>query len=85
MSRCAHRTHDCSALLAGQNAADTPDAHVALAKTAAGDAYQNLFNFLCTVPAPRGGGGPAERGGGRRGGGRARRARRTDRPGMPSP
>jgi metallo-beta-lactamase class B len=32
-----------------------PDAHVERARTAAGDAYQNLFNFLCTVPAPRGG------------------------------
>lgn len=35
--------------------ADTPDAHVARAKTAAGDTYQNLFNFLCAVPAARGG------------------------------
>jgi metallo-beta-lactamase class B len=40
----------------GQNANDTPEAHVALAKTAAGDDYLNLFNFLCTVPAARGGG-----------------------------
>jgi metallo-beta-lactamase class B len=40
-------------ILAGQNARDTPDAHVARAKTAAGNDYQNLFNFLCTVPAPR--------------------------------
>ena len=54
---------------AGQSAADTPDAHVARAKTAAGDTYQNLFNFLCAVPAPRGG-GPAQRGG-PPGGGRA--------------
>jgi metallo-beta-lactamase class B len=64
-------------LLAGQAAGDTrprtdvaagqtPDAHVALAKTAAGDSYQNLFNFLCAVPAPRGGGpaGGAPRAGG---------------------
>jgi metallo-beta-lactamase class B len=58
------------ALLAGQNAGGTPDAHVALAKAAAGDAHQNLFDFLCTVPAsrgpaPRGEGpyGPAQRGG----------------------
>ncbi len=59
-------------LLAGQNAADTPDAHVATARTAAGDSYQNLFTFLCTVPAPRGGGpGAAARGGGAPGGGRA--------------
>ncbi len=41
-----------TAALAGQDAG----AHVALARAAAGDAYQNLFNFLCTVPTPRGGG-----------------------------
>jgi metallo-beta-lactamase class B len=65
-----------TALLAGQDAgapstplgASTPDAHVALAKTAAGDTYQNLFNFLCAVPAPRGG-GPRGGGGGARAGG----------------
>jgi len=52
----------------GQNANDTPEAHVAIAKTAAGDDYSNLFNFLCTVPVARGGGpggaqrqGPPER------------------------
>ena len=43
--------------LAAQNTNDTPDAHVAAAKTAAGDDYQNLFNFLCAAPAQRGGGG----------------------------
>src|SRR5262245_57858771 len=53
-------------LIARQNAGDTPDAHVALEKTAEGDTYQNLFNFRCAVPAPRGGGPGA---GGRRGGG----------------
>jgi len=42
-------------LIAGQGA-DTADAHVARAKTAAADTYQNLFNFLCAVPAARGGG-----------------------------
>jgi metallo-beta-lactamase class B len=52
--------------LTGQSANDSPDAHVALATTAAGDSYQNLFNFLCTVPAPRGGG---PRAGGPRAGG----------------
>jgi metallo-beta-lactamase class B len=53
-----------AALLAGQNASDSPEAHVALAKAAAGDTYQNLFTFLCTVPAPRGGGpGRGARGG----------------------
>jgi metallo-beta-lactamase class B len=45
-------------MLVGQNANDTPEAHVAIAKTAAGDDYRNLFNFLCTVPVARGGGGP---------------------------
>jgi metallo-beta-lactamase class B len=68
--------------LAGQNAGDTglradasarqaPEAHVAVAKIAAGDTYQNLFNFLCTVPVPRGGGprgAGAAAGGGQRDG-----------------
>src|SRR5262249_41854015 len=50
--------------LAAQTPGDTPpEAHVAVAKTAAGEEYQNLFNFLCAVPGPRGGGG---RGGGQR-------------------
>src|SRR5262245_7673951 len=44
-------------MLAAQNANDTPEAHVAVAKTAAGADYQNLFNFLCAVPGPRGGQG----------------------------
>ena len=43
------------AVLGAQNA-DTPDTHVTRAKIAAGDSYLNLFNFLCTVPTPRGGG-----------------------------
>jgi metallo-beta-lactamase class B len=43
-------------VLAGQSAGDSPDAHVARAKMAAGDAYQNLFTFLCSTPTPRGGG-----------------------------
>jgi metallo-beta-lactamase class B len=38
--------------------ADSPEAHVARAKTAAANDFQNLFNFLCTVPAPRSGGPP---------------------------
>src|SRR5262245_50570995 len=57
--------------LAAQNANDTPEAHVALAKAAAGEDYQNLFNFMCTPPAPRGGGGAGAgqrgQGGGQRG------------------
>jgi len=42
-------------LLPAQIATDTPEAHIAAAKIAAGEDYQNLFNFLCTVPGPRGG------------------------------
>ncbi len=57
-------------MLAAQNVNDTPEAHVAIAKTAAGEDYQNLFNFLCAVPAPRGGGAragaPRGQGGGQR-------------------
>src|SRR5436853_4281491 len=60
-------------MLAAQNANDTPEAHVAIAKAAAGEDYQNLFNFLCAAPAPRGGGGqragagaPRGQGGGQR-------------------
>src|SRR6187399_3408707 len=40
-----------------QAATDTPEAHVALAKTSAGEDYQSLFNFVCAAPAQRGGGG----------------------------
>src|SRR5262245_19644863 len=52
--------------LAAQNATDTPEAHVAIAKTAAGEEYPNLFNFLCAAQGARGGGAPAAapRGGG---------------------
>src|SRR6267142_507772 len=53
-----------ASMLAAQNANDTSEAHVALAKTAAGEDYQNLFNFLCAVPGPRGGVGGG--GGGQR-------------------
>ena len=65
------------ATVAGQNGADTAEAHVARAKAAAGDTYQNLFTFLCAAPGARGGapragapraGGPA--GAAARGGGR---------------
>src|SRR6185369_11419281 len=59
-----------TSMLAAQNTTDTPDAHVAAAKAAAGDEYTNLFNFVCPAPAaPRGGGGPPRGGGGGRGGG----------------
>jgi metallo-beta-lactamase class B len=60
-------------MLAAQNTNDTPEAHVALAKTAAGTDYQNLFNFLCAVPAPRGGGGGRGAAGGAAGGAGAQR------------
>jgi metallo-beta-lactamase class B len=53
-------------MVAGQKANDTPEAHVALAKTAAGGDYQNLFNFLCTVPVARGGGPVGAPAGGQR-------------------
>jgi metallo-beta-lactamase class B len=59
-----------AALLGQQKAGDTPEAHVALAKTAAGDTYQNLFNFLCAVPTPRGG-APSAQAAGRGAGGAA--------------
>ncbi|MBV9768051.1 MAG: MBL fold metallo-hydrolase [Bryobacterales bacterium] len=42
------------AILAAQNANDTPDAHIAAAKAAAGDDFQNLFNFQCYGPGPGG-------------------------------
>jgi metallo-beta-lactamase class B len=47
-----------------QTAPDPGEPHVALARAAAGEEYQNLFNFLCPAPGARGG-----RGGGRGGGG----------------
>jgi len=40
--------------LAAQNANDTPDAHFAAAKAAAGEDFQNLFNFQCYGPGPGG-------------------------------
>jgi hypothetical protein len=87
-----------TSMLAAQNATDTPDAHVAVAKAAAGDEYQNLFNFVCAAPANRGGagaGGQREQGGGGQGAGAAARGqgggrgrggqqRRTGPRGMPN-
>lgn len=65
-------------ILAAQSANDTADAHIAAAKAAAGDDFQNLFNFQCYGPGPGGQraapGAPAGRGaarGGGQGGGRA--------------
>ena len=62
--------------LAAQDASDTPEAHVAAAKAAAGEDFQNLFNFQCNGPGPGGQRGGAAAGaqgkqGGRSGGGRA--------------
>src|SRR5262245_49194494 len=42
-------------MLTAQNANDTPEAHVVVAKTAAGEDYRALFTFRWAVPAPRGG------------------------------
>ena len=41
-------------LVAQAPAGQAPEDHVALARTAAGTAYQNLFTFLCTAPGQRG-------------------------------
>jgi len=40
--------------ISGLAAQDTPDAHIAAAKAAAGDDFQNLFNFQCYGPGPGG-------------------------------
>ena len=58
-------------ILPAQPAADTPDAHIAAAKTAAGDDFQNLLQFQCYGPGPggnRAGAGAPRGGGGGRGG-----------------
>src|SRR5579863_3086930 len=41
-------------MLTAQNANDTPDAHIAAAKAAAGGDFQNLFEFQCNGPGPGG-------------------------------
>ena len=67
-------------LRAGQAAGDTrpradalavqaPEVHVARAKAAAGNDYQNLFNFLCSAPSPVPSPAPSPGPGPRRGGG----------------
>jgi len=62
-------------LRAGQTAGDTrsavqaPEVHIARAKTAAGNDYQNLFNFLCPAPSPPPGPAPSPAAGLRRSGG----------------
>jgi metallo-beta-lactamase class B len=47
-----------------QSAAGTPEAHVDLARAAAGEDYQNLFNFMCAPGGARGGRGAAPGGAG---------------------
>jgi len=58
--------------LTAQNANDTPEAHIAAAKAAAGEDFQNLFNFQCYGPGPGGQravpGAPAPARGGQAGG-----------------
>src|SRR5215475_2296156 len=54
-----------ASVLAAQSANEAPDAHIAAAKAAAGEDFQNLFNFQCYGPGP--GGQRAAAGGGRGG------------------
>jgi metallo-beta-lactamase class B len=42
------------ATLPAQDKNDTPEAHIARAKAAAGDDFQNLFEFQCNGPGPGG-------------------------------
>jgi metallo-beta-lactamase class B len=67
--------------VSAQDANDSPDAHVAAAKAAAGEDFQNLFTFQCNGPGsvgqraggPRGGaaaGAQGKQGGGGRAGGK---------------
>ncbi len=53
------------ATLAAQDANNTPDAHIAAAKAAAGEDFQNLFNFQCYGPGPGGQRTPPGQGAGR--------------------
>ena len=54
-------------VLAAQNSNDTPEAHIAAAKAAAGDDFQNLLQFQCYGPGPGGQrAAPGARGGPRR-------------------
>ena len=63
--------------LTAQDTNETPDAHFAAAKAAAGEDFQNLLNFQCYGPGPGGQGAAGARGqagpgrGAGRGGGRA--------------
>ncbi len=70
-------------LLASSLAAqDNPDAHIAAAKAAAGDDFQNLFNFQCYGPGP---GGPRATVGAQRAPGPGPRAAGQRPPGPPDP
>ena len=72
-------------ILSAQGGNDIPDAHIAAAKAAAGEDFQNLFNFQCYGPGPGAqrpgaGTGTAQQGGGQ-GAGQAGRGQRQ--PGPP--
>lgn len=67
-----------AAALLAQNANDTPEAHFAAAKAAAGEDFQNLYNFQCNGPGPGGARGGAAAPG-RGAGGRGRQAGPPDR------
>ena len=54
--------------LPAQNANDTAEAHIAAAKAAAGDDFQNLFQFQCNGPGPGGPRGAPGAGRGQAGG-----------------
>lgn len=54
-------------LVSAQSTNDSPEAHFAAAKAAAGDDFQNLYNFQCEGPGPGGPGAAAGRGRGRAG------------------
>ena len=43
-----------AAILTAEDGNDTPDAHIAAAKAAAGEDFQNLLNFQCYGPGPGG-------------------------------
>jgi metallo-beta-lactamase class B len=68
--------------LAAQDAKDTAEAHIAAAKAAAGDDFQNLFQFQCYGPGP-GGPRPAARAGEQRTPGGGQRAGGPGRQGPP--
>ncbi|HEX4996709.1 MAG TPA: MBL fold metallo-hydrolase [Terriglobia bacterium] len=64
-----------TSMLAAQTTPDTPEAHVASARAAAGDDYQSLFDFVCGAQMQ--GGGAAPRGAAPRGAGAGQAGRGT--------